>query len=184
MGRALLVVAPRDFRDEELFDTKAELERAGHFCTIASNTIGKCTGMRGRTTRAEVSIDEVDVADYDAIVFVGGSGARVFFSDPNATTLARTAFDAGKVVGAICVAPTILATAGILHDRRATAFASDIAELRSGGARYNGPGVAVDGKVVTASGPDQAAAFGKALVQVLRDAHAGAAAAFSGANAP
>lgn len=168
MGRALLVVAPRDFRDEELFDTKAELEHAGHTCTIASNTLGKCFGMRGRTTRAEVAIDEVDVADYDAIVFIGGSGARVFFSDVHATNLARAAFVAGKVVGAICIAPAILALAGILHDKRATAFASDISELRYGGARYAGPGVTVDGKVVTASGPDHAVEFGKALVRVLQ----------------
>jgi len=168
MGRALLVVAPRDFRDEELFDTKAELEHAGHTCVIASHTIGRCTGIRGRTTRAEIAIDEVDVGDYDAVVFVGGPGARVFFSDAAATTLARAAYDAGKVVGAICIAPVILALAGVLHERRATAFPSDIAELRYGGARYAGPGVTSDGKVITASGPEHAVAFGKALVRALQ----------------
>jgi protease I len=168
MGKAILVVAPRDFRDEELFDTKAELERAGHACVIASRSIGKCTGMRGGSVRAEIAIDDVDVADCDAIVFIGGSGARVFFRDAHATSLARGAFDAGKVVAAICVAPTILATAGILHEKRATAFHSDISELRYGGARYVGPGVTVDGRVITASGPDQSVAFGKAIARALR----------------
>ncbi len=161
------MVAPRDFRDEELFDTQAEIERAGYACTIASNTIGRCTGMRGGATTARAAIDGVDVEDYDAVVFIGGSGARVFFSDPSATSLARTAYDDGKILAAICIAPTILATAGILHDLRATAFSSEVAELRYGGARYAGPGVVVDGNVITASGPDEAVAFGKAIARAL-----------------
>lgn len=161
------MVPPRDFRDEELFETKAELERAGHTCTLASNAAGRCTGMRGRNATAHVAMGAIDVADYDAIVFIGGSGARLFFTDPAATSLARAAFDAEKIVAAICIAPTILATAGILHELRATSFSSEIPELRYGGARYVGPGVVTDGRVITASGPDQATAFGKALVRAL-----------------
>ncbi len=167
MSRVLLVVAQKGFRDEELFDTKAELERAHHACTIASHAAGTCSGVRGRKTHASRALDDVAAADQDAVVFVGGPGAKVFFDDPAAIALARDMHAAKKVVAAICIAPEILANAGVLRGKRATAFETEVGAIQSGGARYQGPGVIVDGDVVTASGPEVATEFGKALVSVL-----------------
>lgn len=167
MARVLMVVAQKGFRDEELFETKAALERAHHACVIASRAAGSCVGSRGGETKASRAIDEVDPKDFDAVVFVGGPGAKVFFDDPAAIALARDTHAAKKLVAAICVAPTILANAAVLRGRKATAFSSEIDAIQEGGATYEGPGVVVDGDVVTASGPDQAAAFGKALVSKL-----------------
>jgi len=167
MARILFVVAPEDFRDEELFEPKAELEHAGHTCVIASRRVGTCTGLRGRRTVAKVALADADANDYAAVVFVGGPGARTYFDDSAAFSLARDAFEADKVVGAICIAPTILASAGLLADKRATAFYTEARAVRAGGAHYEGPSVVVDGKLITATGPDQALAFGKALVRAL-----------------
>ena len=102
------------------------------------------------------------------MVFVGGPGARTYFDDSNAFSVARDAYEADLIVGAICIAPAILAGAGLLADKRATVFDTEVRALRSGGAHYEGPGVVIDGKLITASGPDQALAFGKALVRALR----------------
>jgi protease I len=172
MARVLFIVAPEDFRDEELFDPKAELERVGHTCVIASRKAGMCSGVRGRKTVAKVALADADPSDYAAVVFVGGPGARTYFDDPVALGLARDAYEGDKVVGAICIAPAILAAAGLLADKRATAFQTEARALRAGGAHYEGPGVVVDGKLITASGPDEAVAFGRALVRALQRAPA------------
>ena len=175
MANVLFVIAPRNFRDEELFDTKRELERAHHACTIASEEPGICTGSRGRKANASVALEYVDTTPYDAVVFVGGPGATVFFDDPAALHVARAMNDAGKVVAAICIAPTILAKAGLLHGRNVTAFPSETDAVTAGGARFTGKGVVVDTNIVTASGPDEATAFGKALAKVLEERGARAA---------
>jgi protease I len=52
---------------------------------------------------ASTSIDSIDVRMMDAVVFVGGPGARTFFSGSTAHRIAREANHAGKIVAAICI---------------------------------------------------------------------------------
>ena len=70
--RVLMVIAPENFRDEELLHTKEELERAGAETTIASSKTGVVKGLLGATVTPDFKLDQVNVDDYDAIVFVGG----------------------------------------------------------------------------------------------------------------
>lgn len=167
MGRVLMVVAQERFRDEELFETRAVLERAGHACEVASRSAGDCSGVRGGHVDATLALGAVDASRYDAVVFVGGPGAQGLFDDADAQRVAREAAEAGEVVAAICVAPVILANAGLLRGRRATAFHSELGALSARGAALQGEGVVVDGRIVTASGPAEARAFGRAISTAL-----------------
>jgi protease I len=83
--------------------------------------------------------------------------------------LARSLHAAGRPVGAICLSPPVLARAGLLAGRRATTFPTDraIVELKRGGATYVEQAVVLDDAVLTASGPEAAAAFGAALITCL-----------------
>lgn len=169
MMKALLIIAPKDFRDEELFHTREVLEKAGIETKIASTKRGEAKGMLGGKAVAELSIEEVNVGDYDAVIFIGGSGSSTYFSNKRALAIAREAFSAGKVIGAICIAPVILANSGILKDRRATVWDGDFVKmLEAGGAKYTGKNVETDGKIVTANGPHAAKEFGKKIVELLR----------------
>ncbi len=168
MGRILLVIANQGFRDEELFETQAALERAGHTCIVASTKVGACSGSRGGTAEAALALEDVDAREWDAVVFVGGPGATALFDDVDALRIARSLHQRRKTVAAICIAPRVLANAGLLEGRRATAFESEVDALESAGARYDGPGVVRDENLVTASGPDRAAEFGRTLVEALR----------------
>jgi len=71
------------------------------------------------------------------------------------------------MVAAICIAPVILANAGLLKKKNATVFKSEIAAIEAKGAVYSGSGVTVDGNLITASGPDQAKQFGKEICGFL-----------------
>jgi len=167
VAHVLMVIAPAVFRDEEYAHPKQVLESAGARVTTASTARGACLGKLGMVAHADIALHEVEPADYDAVVFVGGSGAEVFFDDPVAHRIAGTMADAGMVVAAICIAPSILARAGVLHGRRATAFSSQEPDLTARGAIWTGAPVEIDGAIVTANGPEAAADFGRALADLL-----------------
>ena len=167
MALVLLVVAPERFRDEELFDTQAELTQAGHQTAIASTRAGLCPGSRGGQVLAELTLTQVQCNDYAAVVFVGGGGAKLLFQDTDAWRTAREMAQAGKVVAAICLAPVILAYAGVLAGRQATVAGTEAATIEMQGAHYTGPGVTVDGNLVTANGPKSSRQFGRSIAQLL-----------------
>lgn len=165
--RVLMVIAPDRFRDEEYREPRAVIEEGGGQVTVASASPAVARGMLGLHVRPDATLDQVRASDYDAVVFVGGSGASRYWDDPAAHALARDALALGKVVGAICIAPVTLANAGLLKGRRATAWPAERGRLEAAGAVYTGNPVEEDGRIVTANGPQAARAFGEALARAL-----------------
>lgn len=167
--RVLMIIAPKDFRDEELLHPKEELERAGAKVTIASSKAGEARGVLGARVTPDITLEQVKVNDYDAVVFVGGGGAAVYFKDNRAISIASEAFNKGKKVCAICIAPVILANAGVLKGKRATVWPDECIQIiESKGATYTGKPVEVDGNVITAPGPEAAREFGRAIAKALK----------------
>ena len=167
--KVLMIIASNKFRDEELFESRKVLNQAGAVTIVASSKVGTITGMLGGEAEASADIKKVKVSDYDAVIFVGGTGAGEYFNDPTAHKIAQEAASAGKVVGAICIAPSTLANAGLLKGKKATCYVSEKANLIAKQAEYSGKGVEVDGKIITADGPGSAKAFGQALVKALQE---------------
>lgn len=167
MKQALLVIAPSVFRDEEYAHPKEVLEAHGVHVTTASTRAGTCTGRFGLEATAEIGLSDADAGDYDAVVFVGGGGAEVFFDDPQAHALARAALESGRILGAICIAPSTLAHGGLLEGVAVTAFPTQREDLIAHGALWRDQPLVVDGRIITASGPEAARDFGLALVEAL-----------------
>ena len=168
-GRAvLIVVAPENFRDEEFSEPEQILTKAGAKLTVASLRAGICTGAGGLTVRAELTPDQVTVADYGAVIFVGGPGMIQYLDNQKLIDLAKRFHEADKVTAAICVAPVILANAGLLEGKSATVWADKQAALEAKGAEYSDAPVVVTGNVITANGPLAAEKFGQAIVDALQ----------------
>lgn len=167
MTQALLVIAQTLFRDEEYAHPKDMLEQSGVRVTTASIEAGECRGKLGMKAHADLSLRDARASEYDAIVFVGGGGAQVYFDDPIAHELAHAALDQGAILGAICIGPSILARAGVLEGVRATSFPSQEADLRSHGALYSSEPVVRDGQIITANGPQAARSFGELIAAAL-----------------
>jgi len=162
-----MIIAPERFRDEELFVTKEELEKAGHETVIASITKGICPGSRGGRATATLALAEVQVRDYDAVVFVGGGGAKTYFANEVALRLAQEMCRQGKIIAAICLAPVILANAGVLKGKNATVAGTEAKTIERKGAKYTGPGVTVDGRIVTGNAPKSSKLFGQKISELL-----------------
>ncbi len=162
----LVVIAPRDFRDEEYYHPKQVFENKG-IKVVTASTEREAISKFGARQRTDWKTNEVKPEDYDAVAFIGGPGAETYFNDKTALNLARSFFSAGKVTTAICIGPSILANAGVLQGKRATCFESEAGNLRAHGAQYTGEPVTVDGNVVTANGPKAAKDFGEAVAKIL-----------------
>ncbi len=168
----LMVIAPSKFRDEELFETKEVLENNGYSTRIASTMKEEAMGMLGGTITPELSFDEVDVDQYVAVVLVGGMGVEEngLYENQNLIDMVNLAGAMNLVIGAICIAPRILAAAELLENgKKVTCYNDEKTKdmVKEAGGEYTGNPVEVDGRIVTADGPGSAKEFGEKLVEVL-----------------
>lgn len=160
-----LIIAPGDFRDEEYLEPKRLFEQRGDKTITLSTTLEPVTGMLGVQAQATRLLKDAQVKDFDAVVFVGGMGARKLYHEPEALRLARQAVAQGKVVGAICLAPNILAQAGVLKNHRATAWAFEVPAAEA--VTQVNESVVRDGRIITANGPQVATPFAQAIADLL-----------------
>ena len=165
--RVVMVIAETNFRDEELFEPKSVLEKEGVRVDIASTSISPAKGKLGAIVNPDLLLSDINIDNYDAIVFIGGSGSMQYFNDQRAHSFAREAVTSGKMAAAICIAPAILANAGLLNGKNATVFSSEADTLRKNGAFYTKAGVEIDGNIITANGPQSATKFGEAILEAL-----------------
>ncbi len=166
--RAVLIAASQDFHDDELFQTIRILEETGVRTMIASIRTGIIVGAGRNTAEAMLSLNQLRVDDFDAVIFIGGTGATVeFFNNPTAINIAREAAAKRKVLAAIDFAPTILANAGVLNNIRATSLVSERGRLIQNGAIYTGTPVERSGRIITASSPLAVVQFAQAVANTI-----------------
>lgn len=169
MAKILMVIAPKHFRDEELFVPKELFESKKIEVDVASTTKTQVHGMMGKSVTPKLLISEVVFDDYSAVVFVGGIGVEDnrLYESQDYVNLAKKAYLKGKIVAAICIAPKILASAGILKNKKVAVFSSAIEYVRSKGATVSNQDVVQDGMVITASGPNAGKKFAETIVNML-----------------
>lgn len=165
--KILIVIAQHNFRDEEYEVPRAILAKEHYEVQVASVHRGEAIGKFGAKVWVDIPLVEVNVHNFAGVIFIGGQGAANFFHDPEALNLAREFEVEGKLVAAICIAPSILANAGLLKGKRATAFSSEKENMEAKGANYIAESVVADGKIITANGPDAAKEFGEKIVEIL-----------------
>ncbi len=169
MADVLMVIAPEGFNDEEYFFTREEIEKAGHNVSVASTRDVAKSMVDQKEVVVDLILDEADVADFDALVFVGGSGATIYFEDEKALEMCYQTIEQGKILAAICIAPGILARAGVLEGKKATSWSSEKVNLDEAGAITIDGHVVVDGQIITADGPEAAREFGQKIAEVLKE---------------
>ena len=163
-----MFIAFQGFRDEEYTEPKKILEAAGVKVDTVSTARGQAKGKFSASAQVDRLVDEVNPADYDALTLVGGPGALAHLDNRKVWEIFKKAEGLGKVIGAICISPVVLAHAGLLKGRKATVWPDGSGELEKAGAEYTAAQVEIDGKLITASGPVPARAYGRALAEALK----------------
>ena len=165
----LMIIAPEGFRDEEFLEPMEVFEEQKIHVTVASKGVKEAKGKLGAVVHVDKDISAVTVDEYAAVVFVGGPGAKSYFDDTDALSIAKEAYEKDKIVAAICIAPSILANAGVLEAKKATAFHTQSKNLEDSGADYTGADVEIDGKIITANGPASSVRFAAEIVEAIRN---------------
>jgi len=165
--KALIIIAHEIFRDEEYLEPRKVLDENGIQTTVASWDTGIAIGKFGTQVPVDTTINEVDINQYNAIIYIGGAGSRQYWNNSIAHKIAQEAVAERKVLASICSAGVILAKAGILKDKKATCFSGDSEELKKEGAIYTEEPVVQDGLIITANGPKAALDFGVRIVKTI-----------------
>jgi len=165
MPRVAVLLA-EGFEEVEAVAIVDVLRRAGIDVVIAGLASGPVASARNVRIVPDAMIDAIKVEDFDMLVLPGGQpGANNLNEDDRVRDLILGFSGKGKLVGAICAAPIVLGSAGILAGKHATSYPSYKNNL--GGARYEEKAVVIDGNVLTSRGAGTALCFGLAIVEKL-----------------
>ena len=169
MVHVLMIIAPHDFRDEELSEPRKLFERAKFKVTLASSKAGEAVGMLGARVHVDTTVAGLRADTFDAVVIVGGTGATLLADNLDVLRIIRDFHSKQKLIAALCLGPVVLAHAGVLDSKKATVYKTPetIHLLESSGAIVVDDDVVFDGLIVTASGPKHAKAFGELIVKML-----------------
>lgn len=160
MARVIVPVAD-GFEEVEAVTVIDLLRRAGIEVVVAALEARTVTGSHGIALQADTDLDAALAGEFDMVVLPGGlPGADHLDADPRVRALLERMAASGKFTAAICAAPKVLASAGLLAGKRHTAFPGI---LDSAGA----DAVVTDGKVITSRGPGTAMDFALTLVESL-----------------
>ena len=144
------------------------LRRAGIKVVTAGLDDQAVTASRGTVLIPDKIIDDVLKQEFDMIVLPGGAGgADNLNADKRIHSLLKRMAEGGKYTAAICAAPKVLATAGLLENRKATGYPGILEELDLVHTVLTTNAVQIDGKIVTSRGPGTAMDFALALIEIL-----------------
>ena len=162
------LVAPEGIEQVELTEPWRAVQDAGGTPRLVSTDTGTVQGFQHLDKADTFDVDDTvagkSAADYDGLVLPGGVANPDYLRmQPTAVAFAKSFFDAGKPVAAICHAPWTLVEADVVRGRRMTSWPSLKTDLRNAGADWvdeevvvceNGPNV-----LVTSRKPDDLKAF-------------------------
>jgi 4-methyl-5(b-hydroxyethyl)-thiazole monophosphate biosynthesis len=160
----ILVPLADGFEDIEVATTIDVLRRAGIEVNTASMTGGWITSGQGVKIMADKKISDIEIREYDGIVLPGGSqGVENLSRSSKLKEFLEKLNENGKMIAAICAAPTILAKYHLLDNKKATIYPGMEKELPY----PRDERVVIDGNVITSQGAGTAMEFGLAIVEKL-----------------
>jgi protease I len=171
----VLIVATDGFEEWELFGPRQILQERGAEVVLASPERDPIQATvhddPGKTIRPDLTIDEANAEDFDALILPGGvRNPDHLRMNPAAIQLIKDFAARGKPIGAICHGPWLLVEADLLRGRTATSWPSIRTDLRNAGANVIDEAAVTDGNIVTSRNPDDVEPFTNALIALIERA--------------
>lgn len=166
--RRILFFAAPYYEDLELWYPKLRLEEEGATTVVAG--LGEATyqGKRGYPLTVDTSVDQVDAADFDALVIPGGWAPDIMRRSARLLDITRAFHEAGKPIAFICHAGWVPISAGIVRGRRGTSVGAIRDDLVNAGMQWEDSSVVVDGNLISSRTPADLGDFCKALIAALQ----------------
>jgi protease I len=166
-GKRVVALVEDDYEDLELWYPVLRLREEGAEVVVAGLGAAAYSGKHGLPCEPDAHVDDLDMADFDALLVVGGWAPDKLRRSERVLELVRAADRDGKLLGVICHGGWVPASAGILKGRTMTCTPGIRDDVTNAGATYVDLPVVVDGNLVTARRPPDLPAYGQALVRAL-----------------
>ena len=170
------VLATDGFEESELTEPVKALREAGARVTILSVKAGQIQGVRhdlDKTVKVKVdrAIRDVSAEEFDAVHLPGGTvNADSMRMVPEVQAFLREMQEAGKPLAAICHAPWLLVSAGLVRGRTLTSYHTIQDDIRNAGGNWVDQEVVVDDNWVTSRQPSDLPAFIPAMFELFEHA--------------
>jgi protease I len=173
-GKRVAILVADGFEQVELTKPKQALEDAGAKTEIVSPADGEVQGWqhfdKGEKFHVDVPLDSAKATNYDALLLPGGvANPDQLRTIPAAVAFAKSFFEQGKPVAAICHGPWLLVEANVVRDRQVTSWPSLRTDLKNAGARWVDQEVVTDHGLVTSRKPDDIPAFNRKMIEEFRE---------------
>ena len=179
----ILIMATDGFEQSELMVPQEKLSDAGATVEVAAPKSrmksGKIYGWDksdwGKTVSVDKDIEDVNPADYDALVLPGGQiNPDKLRVEPKAIEIIRAFYSSGKAVAAICHAPWLLIEAGVIKGTKCTSYHSIKTDVINAGGLWRDETVVTDQGLITSRNPGDLDAFVTKIIEEVREgSHAG-----------
>ncbi|HEY8476119.1 MAG TPA: type 1 glutamine amidotransferase domain-containing protein [Chloroflexota bacterium] len=168
-GKRVAILAENNYEDLELWYPLYRLKEAGAEVVVVGAAESH-TSKHGYPVKVDLHADQADASRFDAVIIPGGYAPDLMRRHASMVRLVRDAFNAGKVVAAICHAGWMLVSADVLRGKTATCFFSIKDDVVNAGAKYVDQEVVRDGNLITSRMPKDLPAFCREIIGALREA--------------
>ncbi len=160
----VMVPFAEGFEELEALTIVDVLRRAGITVDMVGIVGTMVTGGHGIRVTMDKKLLQVHAEDYNCIILPGGNPGYINLGRSSTLLeLLKKMNGQGKLIGAICAAPSVLAKAGVLEGKRATIYPGMEKEIPY----PRGEKVVVDGNIITSQGPGTAMEFALKIVETL-----------------
>ena len=172
VDKKVAILATDGFEQSELESPLEALKAAGAEPKIVSLKLGKIQGTvhgeKGDKFDVDLTLDQANPEDFDALVLPGGlSSPDTLRTNSAAVDFVRSFAQAGKPIAAICHGPWLLIEAEVVRGRKLTSWPAIRTDVRNAGGRWVDEEVVVDNGLVTSRKPDDLPAFNRKMIEEI-----------------
>lgn len=171
-NKKVAILVDNYFEEAELQKPLKDLQESGASVDIIAINDTELQAMDhanpSQTYQANYLIDQVNEDDYDALILPGGAiNADNLRMSQKARNWLEKFMSQGKTVAAICHAPWLLISAGMVKGRKLTSYFTIQDDIRNAGAEWVDKEVVIDKNLITSRNPDDLPMFTNAIKQSL-----------------
>ncbi|OQD42268.1 protease [Croceivirga radicis] len=173
-NKKVAILVTHGFEKSELFEPYNALKEEGATVDIISYHEGEIKSWDGDNWGESIQVDklikDVKAEDYHTLVLPGGvANPDSMRTNEDALTFIKDFFKLSKPVAAICHAPWLLISAGVIENRKVTSYKSIKDDVINAGAEWVDEPVVVDEGLTTSRNPDDLPQFISKVIEELKE---------------
>ncbi|HHT55936.1 MAG TPA: type 1 glutamine amidotransferase [Acholeplasma sp.] len=168
--KLVLTIVSKDFDDLELWYPILRLREAGATVLVAGELANHdYVGKYGLTVKSDLAFDKVEITNFDALLIPGGWAPDYLRRLPKVLDFVKHMNENKKVIGQICHAGWVLASANVLKGVNVTSTPGIKDDLTNAGAIWHDVEAIRDGHIISARRPPDLPKYLPLIIEALKE---------------